>query len=282
MNAAQPWDESAQNSQTPPRTPSSDRAAAKTGTGSTQTNPPPAAAQIVPVNAGVQIPPNHLLRNIDELLDFGLIRQELGAYYSHTGRPSIDPELMIRMLLIGYCYSVRSERQLCEEVRYNLAYRWFCGLSLEDSVPDHSTFSKNRYGRFRESDVLRHLFEQIVTLCMRAGLVGGEGFAVDASVIEADASRYHKVEDLVEPTDGRDGASRPVREYFSELDSDNPLCTPTKKAKALSPSDPAAAWTTRGGRNVEFAYSVNHLVDLKEGVILDVEATPARRMKERQ
>ena len=141
-----------------------------------------------------RVPPNHLLRRINGFIASALsdLHSELASYYSHTGRPSIDPELMIRMLIVGYTYGIRSERRLCEEVSLNLAYRWFCRLDLEDDVPDHSTFSKNRHGRFRDSDILRHLFECIVRACMAAGLVGGEGFSVDASVMEADASRYHE------------------------------------------------------------------------------------------
>src|SRR5210317_269396 len=125
------------------------------------------------------IPEDHLLRQIDRFLDFDTIRQHLTSHYSHTGRPSIDPELMIRMLLLGYCYGIRSERRLCEEVNFNLAYRWFCRLGLEDAVPDHSTFSKNRHGRFRDSDLLRYVFNTVVTRCVEEGLVGGEGFAID-------------------------------------------------------------------------------------------------------
>ena len=140
------------------------------------------------------VPKDHLLRRIDAVLDLSWLREELKPYYSTIGRPSVCPELMIRMLLVGYCYSIRSERQLCQEVEFNLAYRWFCRLGLEDRVPDHSTFSVNRHGRFRESDVLRTVFEDVVSGCMKAGLVGGEGFAVDASVIEADASRFQRIE----------------------------------------------------------------------------------------
>ena len=141
-----------------------------------------------------RIPTDHLLRRLDAVLDLSWLRTKLAPFYSHTGRPSIDPELMIRMLLVGYCYSIRSERRLCQEVELNLAYRWFCRLGLEDAVPDHSTFSVNRHGRFRDSDVLRSMFEDVVRRCMKAGLVSGEGFAVDASVIEADASRFARIE----------------------------------------------------------------------------------------
>jgi len=125
-----------------------------------------------------QIPANHLVRRLDHFLDLTDLRTELADYYSHTGRPSVDPELMIRMLIIGYCYGIRSERQLCEELRFNLAYKWFCQLELEEKVPDHSTFSKNRYGRFRDSDIFRHVFEQTVRRCMNEGLVGGDGLPI--------------------------------------------------------------------------------------------------------
>jgi transposase len=130
------------------------------------------------------VPSDHLLRRIDHFVDCSELRRHLTGFYSTTGRPSIDPELMIRMLLIGYCLGIRSERRLCEEVHLNLAYRWFCRLGLEGKVPDHSTFSKNRHGRFRESDLFSHLFEAVVQRCLDEGLVGGEGFAVDASLIQ--------------------------------------------------------------------------------------------------
>ena len=141
-----------------------------------------------------RVPADHLLRKIDRVLDVSWLRSAISPFYSHTGRPSVCPELMIRMLLVGYCYSIRSERRLCQEVELNLAYRWFCRLGLEDRVPDHSTFSVNHHGRFRESDVLRMVFEEVVCGCRKAGLVGGEGCAVDASVIKADASRFQRVE----------------------------------------------------------------------------------------
>ncbi len=140
-------------------------------------------------NLDDHIPKDHLLRSIDHFLDLSGLHDYLAPFYSHTGRPSIDPELMMRMLIVGYCYGIRSERQLCEEVKLNLAYRWFCRLSIEDSVPEHSTFSKNRHGRFRDADALRFVFEQVLERCITEGLVGGEGFAVDASLVQADASR---------------------------------------------------------------------------------------------
>jgi transposase len=139
------------------------------------------------------VPQDHLLRAIDRCLDLSNLRSHLAKYYSHTGRPSIDPELMVRLLLVGYCYGIRSERRLCEEASLNLAYRWFCRLGLEDPVPDHSTFSKNRHGRFRQSEAFRFIFDEIVRKCMSLGLVKGEGFAVDASVVSADASAQRAI-----------------------------------------------------------------------------------------
>jgi transposase len=139
------------------------------------------------------VPDNHLLRKIHRFVDLSEIRRHLEPYYSETGRPSIDPELMMRMLIVGYGFGIRSERRLCEEVHLNLAYRWFCRLGLDGDVPDHSTFSKNRHGRFRESDLLRKLFETVVARCMKERIVGGEAFAVDASIIVADAHRRRSV-----------------------------------------------------------------------------------------
>ena len=226
------------------------------------------------------VPADHLLRKIDTVLDLSWLRGELKAYYSDIGRPSICPELMIRMLLVGYCYSIRSERRLCQEVELNLAYRWFCRLGLEDPVPDHSSFSVNRHGRFRESDILRKVFEDVVCSCMTAGLVGGEGFAVDASVIEANASRFQRVEGSEVDWTPEQRARRPVQEYLVALESENPPINPAQKPKAISPSDPAAAWTTRGRHKVMFGYSLNYLIDMENAVILDVEATPTRISKE--
>ncbi len=226
------------------------------------------------------VPADHLLRRINAALDLSWLRGEMRPHYSHLGCPSVCPELMVRMLLVGYCYSIRSERRLCQEVKVNLAYRWFCGLGLEDKVPHHSTFSVNRHGRFRESDILRKVFDEVVCGCMKAGLVGGEGFAVDATVVEANASRFQRVEGAEVDWTDKQRASRPVREYLAALESENPPINPDQEPKALSPSDPAAAWTTRGRHKVMFGYSLNCLIDLEGSVILDVEQTPTRISKE--
>src|SRR6201993_559502 len=158
------------------------------------------------------VPTDHLLRSIDRFVELGALRWELAAFYSTMGRPSIDPELMIRMLIVGYCFGIRSERRLCDEVHLNLAYRWFCRLGLDGHVPDHSTFSKNRHGRFRESDLLRRVFEAVLQRCVREGLVGGEAFAVDASLIRADANRQRGIES--EKGLPREAAGRAIDEYL--------------------------------------------------------------------
>ena len=221
------------------------------------------------------VPADHLLRKVDRFLDFDDIRAHLKPFYSHTGRPSVDPELMCRMLIVGYCYGIRSERRLCEEVHLNLAYRWFCKLGIEDSVPNHSTFSKARHGRFRESDLFRKLFEQVVFSCMAQGLVKGEGFAVDASMIRADASEDNAVE-AGEPIDWSDPkiASRPVTEYLDAIDQDG---TPRKK---ISLTDPTARWTAAIGGQARFTWATNYLLDVETSVIVDVEPTPAYRKAE--
>lgn len=235
-------------------------------------------------NLDEHVPRGHLLRGIDRFFDLNELRDHLAPFYSHTGRPSIDPELMIRMLVVGYCFGIRSERRLCEEVHLNLAYRWFCRLDLEDEVPDHSTFSKNRHGRFRQSDTFRLLFESVLRRCMREGLVRGEGFAIDASVIKADASRARGVPGA-EMMDWRssEAPSRAVGEYLQALEEANPTSDddePSMPPKKVSLTDPAARWTAAPGGPAFYAYSTNYLIDLDAGVIVDVEATPAHRTQE--
>src|SRR5215469_1943908 len=245
--------------------------------------------------------PRDLLRRMNGFVTAALgdLHQQLGAYYSAIGRPSVDPELMIRMLIVGYCYGIRHERRLCEEVKLHLGYRWFCKLDLTDRVPHHSTFSINRLERFRESDILRHIFERIVAACMAEGLVKGEGFAVDASVMEANASRYHgKAPDELEWTDAQ-RQKQAVAEYLAgleaearsqdELDDDNGgdgsdverQPRPNRKPpKVISPSDPSSAWTAKANKRVQFGYGLNYLVDVEHAVIVDVEPTPARTYDE--
>ena len=224
------------------------------------------------------VPADHLLRSIDRFVDLSEVRRELAPFYSLMGRPSVDPELMIRMLIIGYCFGIRSERRLCEEVHLNLAYRWFCRLGLEGGVPDHSTFSKNRHGRFRESDLLRHVFETVVHRCLKEGLVGGEGFAVDGSLIRADANRQRGIEG--DRWAAPEKSSRAVEEYLAVLDDAAFGAATTVTPKFISPADPAARWTGANGGLAFFAYSANYLVDLDNAIIVDVEATTAIRQAE--
>ncbi len=204
-------------------------------------------------NLDNHIPREHLLRGIDYFLDLRELRQHLAPFYSPMGRPSIDPELMIRMLIVGYCFGIRSERRLCEEVHLNLAYRWFCRLGLDDAVPEHSTLSKNRHDRFRDSAALRHVFETVLSRCMSEGLVEGEGFAIDASIIRADASAARGVPGTERVDWGcAEGQSRAVREYLDALDEANPAGAEAAEAdrsapqKKISLTDPAASWTAAG------------------------------------
>jgi transposase len=230
-------------------------------------------------NLDQHIPSDHLLRGIDRFLDLSDLRQHLAPLYSPIGRPSIDPALMIRMLIVGYCFGIRSERRLCEEVHLNLAYRWFCRLGLHDPVPDHSSFSKNRHGRFREGDTFRHLFEQTVRRCMHEGLVKGEGFAVDASLIKADANRQTAVPgDEASSIDWREPnrCTRAVQEYLEGVEQESPMTPP----KSVSLTDPCARWTAANGPAF-FSYSTNYLIDLHAGVIMDVQACGSTLSNER-
>jgi transposase len=230
------------------------------------------------------VPADHPLRRVDALLELGFVRQEMGSHYSAIGRPSIDPELMIRMLLIGYLQGIRSERRLVEEVHLNLAYRWFCRLGLDGRVPERSTFSKNRHGRFAGGDLFRAVFDDVVRRCAAAGIVPGEGAAVDGSFVLADASPSRRTTGDAPPEGWADPetATRPVREYLAALDDAEPppADEPRKGApKYLPLTDPSAAWSTKNGPG-RFGYETNYLVDTAHGVIVDVEATPARLSQE--
>ena len=229
-----------------------------------------------------QVPEGHVLRKLDRFLDFSSIRDHLAGYYSAIGRPSIDPELMIRMLLVGYCFGIRSERRLCEEVHLNLAYRWFCGLGLEDQVPEHSTFSKNRHGRFRDSELFRFVFESVVERSIDEGLVGGEGFAVDASLIKADAHRkrgFPGTEGIDWERPGR--KTRAVREYLDALDNESQAVRAHEATrKAISLTDPASCWTSAPGGPANYMYSTNYLIDIDSAIIVDVQASPSTLSEE--
>src|SRR6476660_9744374 len=223
------------------------------------------------------IPPDHLVRQIDGLLDLSWVHKELAPYYSHTGRPSIDPVLMIRMLIVGYVFALRSERRLCAEVQVNLAYRWFCKLGIEDRIPDHSVFSRARHERFRESDALRRVFEGVVAMCIATGLVGGEAFSIDASLIKADVDKKKRMpgdQPIAWPK--IEEASHAVREYLATLDAargdedrsgdddgSGEGGQRRKPAKEVSLTDPQATWVARPGLDPFFAYDANYLIDNK-------------------
>jgi len=227
------------------------------------------------------VPNDHPVREVAAVLDLSWVHSELAPYYPRIGRPSIDPVLMIRMLIIGDVFAIRSERQLCREVQVNLAYRWFCELGLEDGVPDHSAFSRARNERFRESEIFRRIFERVVETCIGVGLVGGEGFAVDASLIEADANRQRSIPGVawkkqIDPA----VASRAVKEYLATLNDAAFGAATEVQPKFVSPSDPAAQWTGALKGPVFFAYADNYLIDVRYGVIVDVEASRAVRQAE--
>jgi transposase len=240
------------------------------------------------------VPSDHLVRQIDGILDLSWVHEELAPHYSHTGRPSIDPVLMIRMLILGYVFALRSERRLCSEVQVNLAYRWFCKLSIEDGVPDHSVFCRARHERFRESNALRRVFEGVVAKCIAAGLVGGEALSVDASLIKADVDKNKRMpgdQPIAWPK--AEEASRAVREYLTALDNartdedsdgtggdDDGYSGRRKPPKEISLTDPQAAWVARKGTDPLFAYDANYLIDNKAGIIVDAEGTRANRVAE--
>ena len=227
------------------------------------------------------VPGDHQVRGIAAVLDLSWLHGELSPHYSSTGRPSIDPALIIRMLILGYIFAIRSERALCREVQVNLAYRWFCGLGLEDKVPDHSAFTRARNERFRDGDILRRVFERVVGTCIDAGFVGGEGFAVDASLIEADANKCRSIpgdkwdKDIAPTT-----ATRAVKDYLANLDNEAYGAASAKVPKFVAPSDPAAQWTGAQKSKAIFAYADNYLIDVKFGIIMDVEASRAIRQAE--
>jgi transposase len=227
------------------------------------------------------VPEDHQVRRIAKVLDLSWVHAELVTHYSRLGRPSIDPVLMIRMLIVGYVFAIRSERALCREVQVNLAYRWFCGLGIEDKIPDHSVFSRARNERFRDHDIFRHVFERVVGACIAAGLVGGEGFAVDASLIEADANKGRSIRGSEWSKDiDPKRASRAVNEYLATLDDAAYGAATQVVPKFVSPSDPAAQWTGAKKSAAFFAYADNYLIDVKFGIIMDVEASRAIRQAE--
>jgi len=225
-----------------------------------------------------QVPENHLLRLIDKHINFDFVRQQLKDSYSETGRPSIDPELLLRILLVGYLYGITSERKLVEELRMHLAWRWFTGLSFDQEIPHHSTFSKNRHGRFQESKLFEELFEQIVRQCVEVGLVRGKALSVDGSFVEANAAKESRIprEQLAEAAE----VHYAVRQYLQELEQQNPVEEPVHEQEQVSTTDPDSTYATKGGTPARLGYYDNYLVDNDSCVIVGVQATAARMSQE--
>jgi transposase len=225
-----------------------------------------------------QVPETHLLRLIEKHISFGFVREKLKASYSDTGRPSIDPELLLRILLIGYLYGITSERKLVEELRMHLAWRWFTGLGFDQEIPHHSTFSKNRHGRFQESKLFEELFEQIVKQCLEVGLVQGKHLSVDGSFVEANACKESRIprEQLAEAAQ----VNHTVRQYLVELAAQNPVEEPVQQQEQVSTTDPDSTYATKGGTPARLGYYDNYLVDNHSCVIVGVQATAARMSQE--
>ena len=225
-----------------------------------------------------QIPENHLLRLIDKHISFEFVRERLRNSYSDTGRPSIDPELLLRILLIGYLYGITSERKLVEELRMHLAWRWFTGLGFDQEIPHHSTFSKNRHGRFQESKLFEQLFEQIVKQCMDVGLVRGDNLSVDGSFVEANAAKESRIprEQLAEAAQ----VKQTLRQYLSELGEQNPVEEPVHEQEQVSTTDPNSTYATKGGTPARLGYYDNYLVDNASCVIVGVQGTASRMSQE--
>ena len=225
-----------------------------------------------------QVPETHLLRLIEKHISFAFVRQQLKDRYSEMGRPSIDPELLLRILLIGYLYGITSERKLVEELRMHLAWRWFTELGFDQEIPHHSTFSKNRHGRFQESKLFEQLFEQIVRQCVEVGLVEGKHLSVDGSFVEANAAKESRI-----PREQLAGAAQVkpiVREYLQELEQQNPVEEPVHTQDQVSTTDPDSTYATKGGTPARLGYYDNYLVDNASCVIVGVQATAARMSQE--
>jgi len=225
-----------------------------------------------------QVPENHLLRLIDKHISFEFVREQLRDRYSEAGRPSIDPELLLRMLLIGYLYGITSERKLVEELRMHLAWRWFTGLGFDQEIPHHSTFSKNRHGRFQESKLFEQLFERIVKQCVEVGLVRGKELSVDGSFVEANAAQQSRIprEQLAEAAE----VHYAVGQYLQELEQQNPVEEPVHEQDQVSTTDPDSTYATKGGTPARLGYYDNYLVDNPSCVIVGVQATAARMSQE--
>lgn len=233
--------------------------------------------QIVILDIDSMIPQDHLLRRIKNCVNFEFIYEKAAPYYSNVGRRSVDPVILIKMLLIGYLYGIKSERRLEEEVSLNLAYRWFCDMDLGQKVPDHSTFSQNRRRRFKDSSIFREIFNEIVLRCMQLGIVSGETGVADGSFLPSNVSwesRYEAVETI----------ERSTIKYMEELEAElsampgyvTPEKVATEKKCLKSRTDPECGYIHQA-RKKGLGYLTEMTVDTKNGIITGVDCYPANR-----
>ena len=223
------------------------------------------------------IPKGHLLRKIKAGIDFGFVYNVAKEYYSPIGRPSIDPVCLMKMLLVGYLYGIRSERRLEEEITLNMAYRRFCGFDLMDAIPDHSTFSQNRRRRFRDDGIFRKIFNRIVGDCVKAGLVPGETAVSDGTFVPANVSWGSRVEvtrriekSAVEYLDALDAELRAVKGYVEAA----PVAVEKKELKSSTDGE---CGYIRHDTKKGFGYLAEITVDTENGIITGVDCHPANR-----
>ena len=214
------------------------------------------------VNIEDLVEANHFLRKLDKAINFDFVYEIVEPLYSNKGRPSIDPVVLIKMLLLGYLYGIDSERKLEENVKYNIAYRWYLGLDLNDPVPDHSTFSQNRRRRFKGQEMFRKIFEQIVWKCYESGLVKGENVVMDSTHLKANANNYNNV-----PVE----VIRTPKAYWDDLNQAE--LKPETIIKSKNPDDPDAGYMNRTNKPKGFHYLVHQCSDADTGIILNVNVT---------
>jgi transposase len=226
------------------------------------------------------VPQNHLLRKINKYIDFTFIREKVKPYYcTNNGRPSIDPVVLFKMILIGYLYGIRSERQLELEIKTNIAYRWFLGLKLTDPVPDHSTISFNRHKRFKDTEVFQEVFDEIVLLAIKHKMVAGRVLFTDSTHIKANANKRKFTKKKVqEKTKKYINTLNRAIEEDRKNHGKKPLKVreeiPKEKEIKESTTDPESGYMYRTGKPEGFFYLDHRTVDFKHNIITDVHITP--------
>jgi len=233
------------------------------------------------VNTGQLVPEDHLLRKIDKTIDFTFIYKKVeDLYCKDNGRPPVDPVLLFKMMFLGYLYGIRSERRLEQEVQVNVAYRWFLGLGFNDSVPDHSTISRNRTERFADTGIFQEIFDEIVIQAIRKGLINGKTLYTDSTHIKASANKHRF---------SRKRVKKSNRQYLEALDTAIELERSKQGKKPLKPSskertvvketkvsntDPESGYMVRDGKPKGFFYLDHRTVDGKHNLITDAYVTP--------